>query len=313
MAPGARSLRTGSVLGRQAVPCESKVGDAPRVNAVQGNDRSRVSWKKSLRRTLGLNERCACRTLRGVKSYLLAGLLAGGASLARGETLVDKLLADYESVRTVRCDVRRIVETPAGVVRHLSHVYFERPDRLHVQNVSPVERRYVADGEKLFYYVTGDPRGYAQEIEQLPRSWLVELRKVPGTAMEHLLRLVGAPEQELPPTEAYPVRKGYAFETGFAVLSVDAAGRLARIEFFDSPEMGSKWAQYEYTDFAEVCPGVWIACTHCAWVKRGAEELREMARFENLVVNEAIDPQLFVPARFFQGVEFVDSFDKLCQ
>ncbi|MBN1269762.1 MAG: hypothetical protein JXB04_09255 [Kiritimatiellae bacterium] len=246
-----------------------------------------------------------------MKTLLFALTLAACALSARAETLVDRLLASYDGIQTVACDVRKITETPDRTIRRLSHVHFQKPDRIHVHNVSPLERRYVADGEKLHYFITGDPRGYAKPIAELDPKWIMELRKVPGTAMDHLMRLQGAPETDLAATEEFPVRKGYAAERTYAVLSLDAEGRLARVEFFTSPEMTEKTGQYDYSEFKEVLPGVWIPCLHKAAVTLAGVQSTETVHVDDLVVNEPVDESLFIAAPFFAGVEFVDSFEAI--
>lgn len=242
---------------------------------------------------------------------LMAWLAVSLAGTAGAQTLAERLLASYDGIRTLTCEVRKTTEGPAGEMLHLSRVEYQRPDRIHVENSAPLERRIVADGVRLFYYISGDPKGYSRPIAELDRVWQIELRKVPGTAMDHLLRLEGIPETDLEPTPDFPVRKGYQAEKVFAVLSADAQGRLARIEFSPAADMQEKTGQYDYSDFQEVQPGVWISCLHKVVARLAGAETRETVRVGNLRVNEPIDPARFVAEPFFQGVEFADSFEAI--
>ncbi|MBU0677630.1 MAG: hypothetical protein KJ626_05905 [Verrucomicrobia bacterium] len=225
------------------------------------------------------------------------------------ETLVDRLLSSYEQIETVTCAIRKTVQTPERDMRHLSRVSWQRPDRIHVENFAPLERRYVADGNRMFYYVTGDPKGFSRPIEELDEDWQMSLRKVPGSAMDHLLRLKGSPETDLPATDDFPVRKGYQTDRLFAVLSLDEKDRLVRIEFFKTPAMEKLTAQYDYEALEEPLPGVWLSALHKATIYVGDVQTKETSRFDNLVVNEPIPERLFIAEPFFKGVEFVDSFE----
>lgn len=55
------------------------------------------------------------------------------------ETVRERVLAAYDAVQTLSCEIRRDTPLPDGqVLRMLSRVYYQRPDRLHVENFSPV-------------------------------------------------------------------------------------------------------------------------------------------------------------------------------
>ena len=244
-------------------------------------------------------------------SLAMGLLLAGSLGPARSETLVERLLQGYESIQTVTCELRRDVVSPSGKLRMLSRVHYQRPDRLHVENAAPVHRRIMADGTTFFSYADGDPKGFSRPIEQLDEAMLIGLRKVPGTAMEYLLRLRGVAETNLPATAEFPVRRGYAAPKVFAVLSLDATGRLARIEFFATPEMKTQTAQYDYSAFREVLPGVWLPCLHQGHLNLGGAESLETTRVDNLSVDAPLAPSLFVAGPFFKGVKFVPSFEDI--
>lgn len=228
-----------------------------------------------------------------------------------GETVAERLLAGYEAIETLSCDFRRDTKSPAATGRRLSRVYYQRADRLHVDNFAPIRRRIVSDGTNFFSYIEGDPKGFSRPVTELDGEWLASLRNVPGTPMEHLVNLRGLPEEELEGDETYPVRRGYRAERVYAVLSLDAGGRLALIEFFASDNRQIKTAGYRYSGFVEAAPGVWISTLIEAtlWINR--DEIKETSRLSNLSVNEPVAASLFVPGNFFEGVEFTSRLEDI--
>lgn len=247
---------------------------------------------------------------------ILIGSLATGLGLAALEshaddTLAQRLLASYQPVESLQCEIRKDTTSPAGQMRRLSRVYWRRADQLHVDGVAPVRRRIVADGTTLHSYIDGDPKGFASPITKLDESWLISLRQVPGTPMEHLLRLRDLPEEELPASAEFPVRRGYAKERVYVVLSTDASNRLARVEFFSGRNQQEQTGQYDYSSYQEPVAGVWIPLVHKASFQHQGERTEETTRVSNLAVNSALSDQLFSPATFFPGVEFTDNLDDI--
>jgi hypothetical protein len=245
------------------------------------------------------------------RSLAVPVLLVALSVPACAETLADRLLAGYERITSVTCEIRKDSESAAGRVRMLSRVHYQRPDCLHVENVTPLPRRIIADGTNLYSYITGDARGFCRPIDRLDDDMRIELRKVPGTAMDHLLRLRGIAETALDPTSEFPVRRGYDTGRAFTVLSLDATGRLARIEFFTASDLQQKRAQYNYSAFQLAADGVWIPCLHQAELDVNGETARETVRVGNLSVDTPIAPSLFLAGPFFKGVKFVDSYEKV--
>ena len=242
-------------------------------------------------------------------SAALASVFVIAAS-AGGETLAERLLADYAKIESVSCEVRREVEVQGKPMRTLSRVHYQRPDRLHVESPAPFKRRIVADGTMFYDRLEEAPRGFAKAIADLDEARLIQLRKVPGTAMDHLMRLKGTPEEEMEGSAEYPVRRGYASGAGYLVLALDAQQRLARIELFSGEDRSSPSATFAYSRFAEAVPGVWIPQLHVASVRVEGETVEERIRIENLRVNQPIAERLFDAAAFFAGVEWVDDFGK---
>lgn len=209
------------------------------------------------------------------------------------------------------CEVRRTSRTDSGRMRSLSRVHYQRPDRIHVHSSAPIERRHVADGERMYYYVEGDPKGFSRPIEELDEDWLISLRQVPGTAMDHLLKIGDAAEDMLPSTDEFPVRRGYQTEKAYIVLSLDEQGRLVKVEYFETDELQNRLLHALYEGFREPLPGVWIAERMQLSTDMNDFSRRETVQFLNIVVNEPLAEGLFNPAAYFRGVEFVDNFEDI--
>lgn len=244
---------------------------------------------------------------------LLFGLLGLGlaATSTPAESTVEKLIAMYDSVQSVQVEIRRDIASSGGSMRKLSRVYFQRPDHLHVESVTPPRRRIVADGTNFYSYIEGDPKGYSLPISKLDGDWLISLRQVPGTAMDHLLRLRGLPEEAVPGTEQYPLRVGIRAESRFVVLNLDAEGRLARVEFFNDVGQTQLFARYDYESFQEPIPGVWFPLLQKAELTQGNEKVTEITRLSGLAVNELIAAPFFDHSTFFVGVTFTDNLDDI--
>jgi len=242
---------------------------------------------------------------------IAAAMLGANAVSAAEPTLAEKLCAGYDQVETVNCRVRKTSEVDGKTATLLSQVYYQRPDRMHVENIAPVRRRIIADGRQFYYYVEGMARGFSCPLVKLEGEWSIMQKSVPGSAMEHLLRLPGVPEIELPGVPGYPLRRGYAREKVFVVLACDAEGRLARIDFFKTPEMKNLTASVEYSDFRKVTDTCWLAGLQQGTAYFGANTVRETRRFDNLLINKPLTAGLFDAVAFFPKVDFVDDFNKL--
>lgn len=242
----------------------------------------------------------------------VAIVATGAPSLpAAAQSTVSNLLAAFDVVDRVQCDVRRDTEAGARRGRMLSRVSFAKPDRLHVDNISPLPRRIVCDGTNFFSYVEGDPTGFSRPVPALDPDMLFGLRALPGTPMEHLLRLQGRPETNLPPAPGFTRCVRILGPPPQATLAFDAQGRLARLEIFDDPNSSQPMAVWDYSGFIEPAPGVWIPTLHKAVMRIGSGGARETSRFENYRVGATLDPSLFDPARHFRTVVFTNSFDAI--
>jgi hypothetical protein len=227
-------------------------------------------------------------TLRLESIALALVFVLGSATMNSANTLVDQLIAGYETIASVSCDVRRDAD-----------------------NVTPLPRRIICDGVTFFSFVEGDPKGYSRPVSKLEADMLISLRKVPATAMDHLLRLRGMTETNLAATSTYPVRKGYDTGKMFAVLSLDNSNRLARIEMFTSADLKQVIARMDYENFIEAVPGVWLATLHQSSMWMGGKESKETSRFDHLTLNQPIAQDLFKAALYFKDIEFVSSFEQM--
>lgn len=244
--------------------------------------------------------------------WLVAMMWAAG--VAQGETVLERILKPYDAVQSLSCEIRRDTPMPDGqTLRMLSRVYYQRPDRLHVENFSPVKRRIVSDGTVFRSFTEGAPKGFSRPVAELNEEMLRNLRMVPGSAANVLQMLASSTEVSLNPTEEFPVRAGYDNGKSFAVLSLNKDGHLARFELFSSSAMTDLQTQTDFSAFQEVISGTWIACLQQSKVTILGMERTETTRVDNLVANGEIPASLFVADTFFPQVEFVDAFEKIGQ
>lgn len=225
---------------------------------------------------------------------------------APAQTRVDQLLAGYGRIKSLTCDIRKDSSTPQGEGRMLSRVWFETPNRLLVENSTPFKRKILCDGQNLFYYADDGQTAIRQPFAEIRSDLSIQTRSVPASPMDHLLRLKGLPETNLAANAQFPERLGYTASNLFAVLSFDATNRLARLEFFTSPEMTNRYATTEYSRFEPAGQGVWLSLRQETEVKTdGQVKAREVRRFSALKVDPAIPPELFNHEKVFPGAVFI--------
>lgn len=240
-------------------------------------------------------------------------LCARAACAGTNDLLVDRLMGDYAAVRSVSCEIRREASLPdgGGTRRQLSRVHWQRPDRLHVDTVAPLPRRIVADGQALFSYIEGDPKGFSRPIERLDPEWLLSLRKIPATPTEQLLRLQGLPESGLPGTPEFPERRRYQVKNLWVVLNVNEQAQPARFEYFADEALTQPTAVFTYSQWRREA-GAWFAMRQEAILtlddKRSPPEVTQVLRLE---VNTEQSALLFDPARHFKKITFTDKFEEI--
>ena len=244
-----------------------------------------------------------------MKMFLVLALACLSAQSGFAQTTAERLASAYTAVTSMTCTVRREVVAEGREALHLSRVWFARPDRLRVEASLPVARKIVADGRDLYYHIGSDACGLLRPIVDLREDMRLEIRRVPGTATEHLMRVLGLPEAPLPALPEWPKRAGYDAGRAFVVLSLDGDGRLGRVEMFDGPAMERRLGRFDYSAFREGLPGVWIACRQEACFQYDGREIRETIRIENPLINQGIASEMFDAAASFQGVQFLPDGD----
>lgn len=228
------------------------------------------------------------------------------------ETLAQKLLRQYRQIESASCDVRRDVTTSEGSIRWLSRVYFRQSNQLHAANAAPLPRLIIADGTMMYQHQSGAERGFRRLIADLDINMRINLERVPGTLMEHLIRLKDTPEIELNSSPEAAIRRAYDAEHVYAILEVDEQYRLHRMLFYNAQDQTKKTGKIRCESFQEVLPKVWIAMQHSASFYLGENTVRERTRFTNYEVNIPIPEDTFSPdAHYADDIEWVDSFDQL--
>ena len=229
-------------------------------------------------------------------------------------SLVAQLLLQYRQIESVSCEVRRDILTPEGTIRWLSRVYYQTPDRLHAANASPLPRLILSDGETMYQHNAGQPRGFRRALEDLDETMRINLHRIPGTLMDHLLRIEHAPEIPLEPTADAPIRRAYETTSTYVVLEADEHNRLLRVNFFNTQDRNNPIGTIMCDAFEEVIPGVWIAMSHQISFRSGKNDIQERIRFSQYKANEQLPADIFNPDAFFPpAVEWVDSFDQLAK
>jgi hypothetical protein len=118
----------------------------------------------------------------------------------------------------------------------------------------------------------------------------------------------GLPEVELPPTDAFPIRRGYTDDDPkpYTELSLDGDGRLAQVELFASPERQDRLVLAAFSNWREPKPGLLFPCLQrTTFVGPGGKTIQETVRVSALTVNEAIDASRFTIAPVADTLEFM--------
>jgi outer membrane lipoprotein-sorting protein len=230
---------------------------------------------------------------------------------ASADTLAERLYANFNSIEAVSCEIRRDESSPDGRMRWLSRIAFAQPDRLFVENVTPIPRLIIADGETMYQLKEGQRRGFRRAIADLDEPMRQNLRKVPGTPMDHLERLLGLPEQELDAGE-WPVQRAYETDRVYVVLQADEEERLQRLTIAPLEARTEPTAIIDFRQQEEVLPGVWVSMLQESVLKLGDVESKETLRVSNFVANPEHAPDQFDPATHLPDkVEWVDRFKDL--
>ncbi len=250
--------------------------------------------------------------MKNVILTMLALCATWVAHSAKAGEEVDRLLGEYSKIETVTCQIRRTKEGDLGKMKFLSRVYWTNQSQLHSEGISPLKRRTIVDGQQLWQYVQGDPKGFSRPIGELSEQMRISLEMVPGTPMDQLLRLKDLDETALA-DDAQPAKRiGIKTDNQYVLLRFDQQNRLTGMDFFKTEAMEEKTVSYAYSDFLEAVPGTWVPLTHEVAARNDGSEFRETIKVDRFIANEPIAESLFIPSSFFdKNIDFVDDFAKI--
>lgn len=212
----------------------------------------------------------------------------------------------YAPVSNLTCSVRR---TTSGAVRHnatlISNVAFARGDRLNVETVSPVARRFVIDGANLHARRPESSAVEVTPVDKLTPSLLANLRSVPASPEELLAAVDPSTAADLAP-EA-PAARQIAYgplvpdaPARLTVLSLDESGLVLSIASYASADRSTLLATTTFSAPAYPLPGVPLyARQETQTSDATGVALRTVSRFDSIRVNIALPGALFDPAAYF--------------
>lgn len=230
-------------------------------------------------------------------------------------TTVEQLIANHERIQTLRCDIRRETIVGGRRMQTLSRVWYQRPDRLRVETVMPDPRRILVDGNAIYKWVDGHSEGVRIPLSEAPAPELMQVRKVPGTAEDYLLRLQDAAEHVLPATDHFPQRFGYvsAPPHPYAEIGIDVSGRLAQIVLFASIERNERLLVVDFSNWREPISGLFLPCLHESTIFTPDNgSITETVRVSALSVNQPIDASLFDVSPIAADIRFLTT-DQMAQ
>ncbi|MDA3799550.1 MAG: hypothetical protein PF692_10770 [Kiritimatiellae bacterium] len=247
------------------------------------------------------------------KTISLALLIISVPLAASATTnVINEIINNYSKIKSVSCIVSRVITFNEKDTRLLSRVYYERPNKLHVQQTSPLNRRIICDGTNFFYYIDGDPKGYSSPVDKLSEQQIIELVKVPGTSEDILYRLKNIEPKELSGNEEYPTQLAFTTTNNLNIIVyITDEKRIEKIDFFESNEFAKLTSSSHYSNFIEATPGVFVPTTHKMVLNINKQQRTETAKFSHYTANAPISQSLFYAKPFFKGVTFVDSFKEI--
>jgi len=224
------------------------------------------------------------------------------------ESWIDRLIAVHAPIQTLRCEIRRERTLEGKTTTRLSRVWYARGGRLRVESVTPLPTRVLADGTTIYKWLDGDPDGVRLPVSTAPENEKKQLRQVPGTAEEYLLRLEGAVEEELPPTPDFPRRIGCRLPDPqpYGILSINRSNLLSRIEFFDSPTQTNRLLLAVFSNWKEVLPNVHIPCLHQIRIEAtNGGVIEETVRISRIQVNLPMSDEEFSVSHQAPSIHFI--------
>ena len=240
------------------------------------------------------------------RCILVCFLLGTTVARAGSDSLADRLCARYDAVKTLSCQTRKTTMVDNEGVTMLSRVYYQQPNLLNVETISPLHRRIVSDGQALYLHQTNSLHGFSRPLGKLDADMRMLIGAIAATPLDHILYLRGNSETTLPPLPGLPLRRGYAAGTNiFAVLNCDQAERLVKIDYFKSPAMDVRIASTVFTNFLAVSSNCWLALRQQTTISLPSSSVTETRVFETVIVNLPLDQKLFDHTRYFKDIPFV--------
>lgn len=249
------------------------------------------------------------RTVRSVAGalFLLAAPVAGAdvpAPLAAPATdLLAAVSAASGSVTNLSCTVRRQLDADGGEL--VSRVVWARGGFLNVETLVPVRRRVVVDGESAWTLDEGEKKPRRVAFADQSPAQKASVLCVPATPEDVLSALDPGSAADLPAPAApharqtaFGFRDAPAGSSGRALVSLDAEGRVRAVDFFSDPDLRWRVASHAWNAPVEALPGVWLFARSVAETAVDGRPVAVETRYDNLRVNEALDPDTFAaPAR----------------
>jgi hypothetical protein len=241
---------------------------------------------------------------------LLFGLLVSleTRSDEPSESWIERLIAVHRPVETLRCDVRRERTMAGKTTTRLSRVWYARGDRLRVEGASPLPTRVLADGTTIYKWIEGNPHGVRWVLSDAPANEQQQVRQVPGTVEEYLLRLRGSHETLLPGTPEYPIRVACHLEASDlrAILSLDPSNRLCHIEYVEETATQPRRMRIVFSNWTELRPGVFMPTLHRIHIEHDQRPpIDETVVISRVSVNPTFNPEEFDIARHAPNIRFV--------
>lgn len=213
-------------------------------------------------------------------------------------TEIDQLINKYNDIKTVSCKIRRVRNSNKQKIRYLSQVYFSSDNRLHVDNISPVKRTIIADGNNFYSYIKGSENGFSKPIKDLNSEMLISLQKVPGTPMDILLRLTNS---------EVSVKENKSFNTIYEIsqnnkpinIIFNENNLIEKIIFYNDNSKSQVIAEYLYDKYEEVIEGVYIPFKHSSIISINGVSVTESVFVDQYQVNIPLAESLFIKENFF--------------
>ena len=250
----------------------------------------------------------AIRSAFGALLFLSAS--AGAAEPVELSTPATNLLATvcarYAAVTNLSCTVRR--QLPGGDGELVSRVVFARGGRLVSETLSPEPRLAVVDGEAAWTKRPQDKAPRRVAFDDQSPAQKASVQCVPASPEEMLVALDPATGADRPAPDA-PWRRQTVFRvfgappeaTARAVVSLDEAARVRAVDLFSDEACRWRVASYAWDAPVEILPGVWLFSRATAETVVDGKPLALATRFDSLLANQVLDPDIFDAKKAFEG------------